>query len=84
MGCFSMQHPGWTVPRVFRNGQLPFLLLWYFAHRNPSGIPPGEQFDYYIPVNSSGQRGTYWVHAHSSVSFLPIPVLVIFHLKKMF
>jgi FtsP/CotA-like multicopper oxidase with cupredoxin domain len=33
-----------------------------------SGIPPGEQFDYVIPVNASGQWGTYWVHSHSGVS----------------
>ena len=32
-----------------------------------SGIPPGGQFDYVIPINSSGQWGTYWVHAHASV-----------------
>ncbi|KAF8956295.1 Fet3 protein [Flammula alnicola] len=31
------------------------------------GIPPGAQFDYVIPVNTSGQWGTYWVHAHASV-----------------
>ncbi|KAH9000834.1 Fet3 protein [Lactarius hatsudake] len=30
------------------------------------GIPPGQSFDYVIPINSSGQWGTYWVHGHSS------------------
>ncbi|KAH9979432.1 ferroxidase [Lactifluus volemus] len=29
------------------------------------GIPPGQSFDYVVPTNSSGQWGTYWVHAHS-------------------
>ncbi|KIM52502.1 Ferroxidase [Scleroderma citrinum Foug A] len=29
------------------------------------GIPPGQTFDYLIPVNTSGQWGTYWSHAHS-------------------
>lgn len=33
-----------------------------------SGIPPGESFDYVIPVNTSGQWGTYWVHSHAKVS----------------
>ena len=33
----------------------------------PSGIPPGETFDYVVPINSSGQHGTYWAHAHSTV-----------------
>ena len=35
-----------------------------------SGILPGGQFDYVVPINSSGQWGTYWVHAHSSVNYL--------------
>ncbi|KAL9709960.1 ferroxidase fet3 [Leucoagaricus gongylophorus] len=30
------------------------------------GIPPGGDFDYVVPINSSGQWGTYWVHAHAS------------------
>jgi hypothetical protein len=35
-----------------------------------SGIPPGGNFDYVVPINSSGQWGTYWLHAHSfAVSF---------------
>nr|AHD24915.1 putative laccase 2 [Flammulina velutipes] len=29
------------------------------------GIPPGGNFDYVVPVDTSGQWGTYWVHAHS-------------------
>ncbi|THH08995.1 hypothetical protein EW146_g8814 [Bondarzewia mesenterica] len=32
------------------------------------GIPSGETFDYVVPVNTSGQWGTYWVHAHTSLS----------------
>ncbi|RDB30495.1 Iron transport multicopper oxidase fio1 [Hypsizygus marmoreus] len=30
------------------------------------GIPPGGQFDYVVPINSSDQWGTYWVHSHAS------------------
>ena len=36
-----------------------------------SGIPPGATFDYEVPINSSGQWGTYWVHAHASVRLPP-------------
>ena len=32
---------------------------------NFSGIPPGETFTYVVPINESGQHGTYWAHAHS-------------------
>lgn len=28
------------------------------------GIPPGATFSYIIPLNSSGQWGTFWVHSH--------------------
>lgn len=35
-----------------------------------SGIPPGGQFDYLVPINSSGQWGTYWVHAHALVRYI--------------
>ncbi|KAL6301418.1 Fet3 protein [Sparassis latifolia] len=28
------------------------------------GIPPGAQFDYIVPINESGQIGTYWSHSH--------------------
>ncbi|TFK41495.1 Fet3 protein [Crucibulum laeve] len=43
------------------------------------GIPPGQQFDYVVPINSSGQWGTYWVHAHASgqyVDGLRAPVVI--------
>ncbi|KAK7434374.1 ferroxidase fet3 [Stygiomarasmius scandens] len=43
------------------------------------GIPPGESFDYLVPINSSGQWGTYWVHAHASgqyVDGLRAPVVI--------
>ncbi|THH20380.1 hypothetical protein EW146_g992 [Bondarzewia mesenterica] len=43
------------------------------------GIPPGETFDYVVPVNTSGQWGTYWVHAHASgqyVDGLRSPVVI--------
>ena len=33
-----------------------------------SGIPPGQSFTYEVPINASGQWGTYWVHAHAAVS----------------
>ena len=33
-----------------------------------SGIPPGGNFAYVVPMNTDNQWGTYWVHAHSSVS----------------
>ncbi|KAI0305242.1 Fet3 protein [Multifurca ochricompacta] len=34
------------------------------------GIPPGQSFDYVIPINTSGQWGTYWVHAHASGQYV--------------
>ncbi|KAG8216479.1 Fet3 protein [Butyriboletus roseoflavus] len=30
------------------------------------GIPPGQTFDYVVPINSSGQHGTFWAHAHAN------------------
>lgn len=44
-----------------------------------SGIPPGETFTYVVPINSSGQTGTYWVHGHASgqyVDGLRAPVVI--------
>ncbi|KAG9311709.1 Fet3 protein [Chiua virens] len=32
------------------------------------GVPPGQTFDYLVPINSSGQYGTFWAHAHANVS----------------
>ena len=40
-----------------------------------SGIPPGGNFDYVVPVDTSGQWGTYWVHAHSHVG----PSVLLLH-----
>jgi len=43
------------------------------------GIPPGETLSYVVPINSSGQTGTYWVHAHFSgqyVDGLRAPVIL--------
>ncbi|KAI0053202.1 multicopper oxidase [Auriscalpium vulgare] len=43
------------------------------------GIPPGATYDYVVPINSSGQWGTYWVHAHASgqyVDGLRAPVVI--------
>ncbi|OAX35604.1 Fet3 protein [Rhizopogon vinicolor AM-OR11-026] len=30
------------------------------------GIPPGQTFDYAVPIDSSGQVGTYWAHGHAN------------------
>ncbi|EPQ53867.1 ferroxidase [Gloeophyllum trabeum ATCC 11539] len=43
------------------------------------GIPPGASFDYVVPINGSGQWGTYWVHAHAKgqyVDGLRAPVVI--------
>ncbi|KAF8551775.1 Fet3 protein [Imleria badia] len=34
------------------------------------GIPPGETFDYLVPINSSGQHGTFWAHAHANGQYV--------------
>ncbi|KAF8630296.1 hypothetical protein AX15_003009 [Amanita polypyramis BW_CC] len=34
------------------------------------GIPPGEEFDYVIPIDTSDQWGSYWVHAHASGQYV--------------
>ncbi|EMD34889.1 Fet3 iron oxidase [Gelatoporia subvermispora B] len=34
------------------------------------GIPPGETFDYVVPINTSGQTGTYWWHAHAKGQYV--------------
>jgi len=34
------------------------------------GIPPGQTFDYLVPINASGQWGTYWIHAHSNGQYV--------------
>lgn len=63
---------GWQEPRESLNGRHSSSfattdtddILWC------SGIPPGGQFEYVVPINSSGQSGTYWVHAHTNVRLL--------------
>nr|BAU94255.1 laccase [Pholiota microspora] len=43
------------------------------------GIPPGASFDYMVNINTSGQWGSYWVHAHASghyVDGLRAPVAI--------
>ncbi|TBU58335.1 Fet3 protein [Dichomitus squalens] len=43
------------------------------------GTPPGQAFDYVVPINSSGQWGTYWIHSHASgqyVDGLRAPVVI--------
>lgn len=59
--------------KAFRNGNdsiVPSNTSQILASPLVSGIPPGGQFDYIVPINSSGQWGTYWVHAHASVGSL--------------
>ncbi|KAF8989844.1 Fet3 protein, partial [Hymenopellis radicata] len=34
------------------------------------GIPPGGSFDYVVPINSSGQHGSYWWHAHAKGEYV--------------
>ncbi|KAK0472802.1 Fet3 protein [Armillaria novae-zelandiae] len=34
------------------------------------GIPPGGQFDYVVPINASGQSGTFWVHGHANGQYV--------------
>ncbi|KAF9809804.1 hypothetical protein IEO21_07247 [Rhodonia placenta] len=34
------------------------------------GIPPGDTFHYNVPINTSDQHGTYWVHAHSTGQYV--------------
>jgi hypothetical protein len=74
MACSSTPQPGSTVLKLYRNGEPD--ILWCVHLPNCavlSGIPPRQSFDYVIPINSSGQWGTYWVHAHSRVC---LPALV--------
>lgn len=43
------------------------------------GVPPGQSFDYTVPISTSGQHGTYWVHSHASgqyVDGLRAPVVI--------
>jgi iron transport multicopper oxidase len=43
------------------------------------GIPPGQEFTYVIPIDTSGQWGSYWVHAHDNghyVDGLRAPFLI--------
>ncbi|KIJ61411.1 multicopper oxidase [Hydnomerulius pinastri MD-312] len=34
------------------------------------GIPPGQTFDYVVPINTSEQYGTYWAHAHAGGQYV--------------
>ncbi|TFY82857.1 hypothetical protein EWM64_g1163 [Hericium alpestre] len=34
------------------------------------GIPPGQSWDYHVPVNESGQWGTYWIHSHAGGQYV--------------
>lgn len=43
------------------------------------GTPPGESFDYVVPIDTSGQWGTYWIHSHAGgqyVDGLRAPVVI--------
>ena len=40
-----------------------------------SGVPPGQSFDYAVPIDTSGQWGTYWIHSHAFVSLAPSLVI---------
>lgn len=70
MGCSLILPRGWMAPWVSPNGLCSFmpshqvLISICFL----SGIPPNGDFTYVVPVNTSGQRGTYWTHAHNMVS----------------
>lgn len=52
----------WPSP----NGRTPLSQVAYKLMPDCSGIPPGDTFLYEFPM--SEQWGTYWVHAHASVS----------------
>lgn len=70
MECSSMPPRGWMGPKASRAGMRLNSTQESARELNAivsSGIPPGEQFDYVVPINESGQWGTYWVHAHASV-----------------
>ncbi|KAL5512657.1 hypothetical protein ACEPAG_2923 [Sanghuangporus baumii] len=45
---------------------------WYdgAAGLGQCGIPPGQTFHYVVPVNESGQWGTFWIHAHASGHYI--------------
>ncbi|KAI0263015.1 Fet3 protein [Gloeopeniophorella convolvens] len=54
---------------------------WYDGAQGVSqcGTPVGESFDYVVPIDTSGQWGTYWVHSHSKgqyVDGLRAPVVI--------
>lgn len=72
MECFLIPCLGWMESRESLNGgdllSLATIDTVYILCY--SGIPPGGTFDYVVPINSSGQSGTYWVHAHSKVRLL--------------
>ena len=82
MACSSTPQPGSTVPKPYRNGMHD--ILWRTCYPIIfSGIPPGQSFDYVIPVNSSGQWGTYWVHAHASVRQLAVAWIQLHDLTSL-
>lgn len=65
-----------TEPQVQRSGKeapvlsSPSYRGIHFDSLVRSGIPPGQTFTYEIPVNASGQWGTYWVHAHDNGQYV--------------
>ncbi|GJE86451.1 multicopper oxidase FET3 [Phanerochaete sordida] len=43
------------------------------------GVPPGQSFDYTVPISTNGQHGTYWIHSHAGgqyVDGLRAPVVI--------
>ena len=77
MGCFSGILRGWMVHDKYHNGEHSepcpihgnqITKSGWLEIKLTSGIPPGGNFTYVVPIDEDNQWGTYWVHAHSSVS----------------
>jgi len=81
MECFLRKLRGWTGRDRCPNGDYfsMSILKTRLSYSNYSGIPPGGNFTYVVPIDVDGQWGTYWVHSHSSVG----PRNVLFVLKVL-
>ena len=85
MACTSTPQAGWTAHSKYPSGT-PISPFQIPTHLVRSGVPPGQTFDYVVPVNSSGQHGTYWAHAHSYVrrsTHSLVPPRLTFHRANM-
>ena len=71
MACISTLPVGMTAQPSFLSGKYLLSPCCSPPHVIYSGIPPGETYDYVVPINSSGQRGTYWAHSHYGVRTFP-------------